>query len=184
MTTPTFFPPTDNLYKFCALLGSIMVITSFYYPILYLNQVSSKIQTANLMIDKNEAIFNFSKDKMKTLLQILNNTIDYQNGKPRPKDKVEILYSNDDLKAMDNEITNLTKELKLSQAEKNYYVDQANFLSSFKWFVIVLMYLLAIVGIFLAGWGYRNWYNKIQIFQDREIKERLGKEQESKGTLM
>jgi hypothetical protein len=46
------------------------------------------------------------------------------------------------------------------------------------------MYLLAIVGIFLAGWGYRNWYNKIQIFQDREIKERLGKEQESKGTLM
>ena len=26
--------------------------------------------------------------------------------------------------------------------------------------------------------------NKIQIFQDREIKERLGKEQESKGTLM
>jgi hypothetical protein len=183
MTTPSTFPPTDNLYKFCALLGSIMVILAFYYPIKNIIAINEKMDACDLMLDKSEVNVKFLNGKADILKEIVKNGIAEQMGKfKQDSTKFNIEYTEDEIKKLNNEIFDIQKESRMSLAEASHYSNQAKHLITYGIIMILATLVFSIVGLFLAVWGYSNWYYKIQIYQDKEIKDRVdpGKVEEKK----
>ena len=45
-------PPTDNLYKFCAITGVLIILASVYFPFVLAEDLSSKVTSAEVSMDK------------------------------------------------------------------------------------------------------------------------------------
>lgn len=172
MTTP-IFPPVDNLYKFSALLGTIIIIVSFYYPFLYLNEYQSKIDNTTMLATKCIANADFTKREVDEFAQIVKTTVDLQQGKQKlSSDKVDITYTPSEVKEMMKEISVLRRDIDVSRAEVEQYYSQLDFLKSFKVPIFICMISSLIIGIYLSIWGYSNWYYKIQVYQDKALKKK------------
>lgn len=71
-----FTPPTDNLYKFFAIAGLILLVFSLYYPKKLVEEVSSEIIKLNASVDIAELSINKSITKQNkiTIIEIDRDT--------------------------------------------------------------------------------------------------------------
>lgn len=175
MTTAPI-PPTDNLYKFSAIVGTLILILAFYYPYLYNTIIREKQDATTLLLDKNLVNLKYLQGKLDNILEIQKNSIAEQQGKIKiDSKKLNIYYSQEEYKQLINEAFTLRKECALNSAESDLYVKQSNYLFVIGIVVAILGIIFIVIGFYLAIWGYENWYYKVQIYQDKEIENRVGK---------
>ena len=141
--------PTDNLYKFMAIFGLLLVLFSFYWMLSLKMDISERLafEEAKTGILDSESQRIYERIKL------------YKKIKADGAD-VPIEY----LRDLENEskiLTSETNKLKLESASAKSKFRSAPFLS---------LTILAIFGVVLVGFGFGAWYILHQKYIDAEIK--------------
>ena len=162
--------PTDNLYKFCATAGLIIVGFSLYYPFSLIRTLGADIIEVSTEMDVAEADMAFWVARESTLLNITKNTIARQQpSKPYPG-KLE-LDSSDELKNIRDETERLGRDIKIANAKikgKNKKIEMlASEISGLLRFGMVT----GVVGAIITVYGFAFWYRCVQKPLDEKLKE-------------
>ncbi len=75
-----YTPPTDSLYKFCALTGVVVLLLSVYVPFAFNNDLDSKVRSLTQQIGENEAQIEYWEELTQHFGSIVSNTIARQRG--------------------------------------------------------------------------------------------------------
>lgn len=151
-------PPTDNLYKFAALLGAIVTIAAPAYYVtqsteLHLREVSAQQETA---IYQKQTEW-WAADAAASWHEVKP---DKDGRIPDPTPAEQALYKAAFEKRRELELT----QIKVQHAEKTVAVlrDQLQLLF---WLAIAAL----LVGIPLSSWGFLQWHRRVQRLQDKEV---------------
>lgn len=179
-------PPTDNLYKFIALAGLVLVVLGLIYaPWLFYRSTWETLKLAQLNAELN-VHRKFAEERQKTLderkrrLEVERDTlkkriaelvVNDKNNNPAASAEIDKLETRmretnaatDALADAEHE-KNLSLELKVAQAEHQRTVD-VNERGNTR-LIIVIGILLAIAGLGVSVLGFRLWYKRVTIFQD------------------
>jgi hypothetical protein len=177
-----FTPPTDNLYKFMALAG-VVLIAAFAVPLVIFHQAGTEYLD-QLRGSKELAVQErFTKDRLGMLegrkQQVLDQKNKLQNRLDGLKaastttgaDKLEgqIREANSEIEKIDD----ASHELSLSLALKRAQVEQEETVSynrSRDSRALMLVGALGVLlGLFLSSFGFFLWYKKLQRYQDRLV---------------
>lgn len=170
--------PTDNLYKFCAIAGLVILGLSLYVPYQMLWQnIAAEIA---LRREIKEIYTEFDIIKKEKELDDLLIRLDQSTFKNEERDKNVNVHKDkksDETLAIKKAIDNLRNEIsefkrvRLKQGELEYNFDSLK--KSMHRVDEILYYckFLGIIGILLTYFGFRNWYLKIQVYQDAIIKK-------------
>jgi hypothetical protein len=149
-----FKPPTDNLYKFLALSGVLLVIFTLYLPFSMMNEL-------RLMIDL-----------LQPEASSLEAKVDFWN-----EDK-EILEARQSI-ASDEEKEDLEQRKRILEtriAFANAKMEAINRLGKQMMVYEKYIKVFAVFGWCLVFLGFGLWYSKLQKFEDKKIKRETEKE--------
>jgi hypothetical protein len=173
-------PPTDNIYKFCALAGTVILILSFYFPLESYYNACEKFDTVE---SKQEVIIielDYLKKKVDSTKKIIDNSIAEQNEvRIVDKNKLTIRYSESEIKQMISEQQESARNISIKNAELKSLIKEANRLASISGTMKFLSLLTIVLGSTLAVYGYLSWYYKIQKYEDIRIKNSVTKQEET-----
>lgn len=140
--------PTDNLYKFVALVGVIILIATLYFPIMKARE------------------YRLSMVKLKGQLRLLDIELDYLKEKATDlksdhdntgHTRTELIYEAHQLKMKSEELKTKGEELRI--LELDYQL------------LISIQKSGMLMGILTGILGFSLWYFKIQRYQDRQLKK-------------
>jgi hypothetical protein len=159
--------PTDNLYKFQALSGTVLIVLSFYLPSQFAERLSEKYESITLKIATLSADSNFKKRKVEKLTRIIDNTIAAQNNKNvADKNKIELHYSETEIKKLFDEVDDLSRSIDIQLAESKQIAENLKYIEKRIFLTRLLMVVFGCIGTALAFIGYYLWYHKIQFYLD------------------
>jgi hypothetical protein len=174
MTWPN--PPTDNIYKFCALTGTIIFLLSLYIPLKARYDIFEKLEAVELKTKISEIERQYWKDKATTLETITKNAMAEQNGiKFVDKNKLAIRYTESEVKQMTNDLAESLRNIEIKDAEAGSAMAEVKRLNSAANLLFYLSFLTIITGLSLGIYGYLSWYFKIQKYEDKRIEEPVTK---------
>ena len=159
--------PTDNLYKFLAIAGLFVVGYSNYFfhkadVELSLNVYLEETKSSEYRIRSNGL-----SEHSENIRDLVENSIAVGNGTyTYNKDKLQLEYSNDEIK---NLIRNLEESLietkvLLSNTEKSL-VRLKHLTAQLKLYGILRM-IFTLIGVVLTYFGFKLWYDRVQKPQD------------------
>lgn len=166
--------PTDNLYKFQALSGVIIVLLSFYVTIDRINEVRLKIlestEEAKIIGAKTSAL----SERIETLKNIIENTVHRQNDK-HTKDitKVEITYTNSEIKELFIEVYEKNLMHKIEQVKNESSIEKAKYLHEESKRIFKMGVFASIIGFVMSITGFRWWYFRVQKPLDKLLKNQI-----------
>jgi hypothetical protein len=167
-----FAPPTDSLYKFSAIVGTILVVLSIYLPMKMSRDVRREILNSNLKIRVFEVEVEHLKKRADDLKKLIDHTVAMRKKSYKPDNsKIDLTYSEEEVKQMLREITNSQRDIGIKRAEIESAAQRIKVLE--REYLVTWVYLLVgcVIGAYLALWGYVNWYRRIQVHQDKIIKD-------------
>ena len=181
-------PPTDNLYKFMAVAGIVLVVAGLY-PVLFFQQTG--VEYLAYVRSSNEAKEHakFTKERLATLdtrkqqAEGEKNKLQAQLDKLRSGssaavnstqiDKLENRIDETDRRI--ESIDDAAHELRLNLALKQAHVKSEETVSlnrrSDARFAVLVGWFFAFIGAFLAFRGFFRWDRKLQRFQDRIVEK-------------
>jgi hypothetical protein len=169
-------PPTDNLYKYMALVGTIMVCASVYFPRVLLREAEEKLNATGLKIDTTKIEIKYFEHRVASLGSIIDHAaserIDVSGFRGKP---ITLKYSDTELKAILTQVDELERSTEISVAEVKHLNERDKALSKECKEILWYSYGFVFGGIVLALWGYSLWYFRIQIYQDKALKHSANK---------
>jgi hypothetical protein len=175
MTLPPI-PPSDNLYKFAAIGGLILVVLSLYIPW----KLGLDLVLASYDLDLDIQKARVESDQINN--ELMQNTENFQSLCARER-------ATEFLKSIDSKNTNLPDEESKQYAEghngevQKKILEQRLMLEKLKNTVakqkyissqtIVLVFFsigMLLIGLTLTYLGFRDWYFKFQRYQDHIVK--------------
>jgi hypothetical protein len=168
--------PTDSYYKFCALIGTLLVFLIGYYTfhrynILEYNMLQLE---SHINIDSNHHLKELESIK---LLSTLRMNLKYKNNKiAYSTDEDGLYYSNSDIIKLKKEFNTILFNSRKRQIDFQIRSDKLQiYLKQIKQ-LFYIFYPAFLIGIILALYGYRRWY-QIQKIQDGLLKLQLNNSQ-------
>ena len=173
--------PTDNLYKFMAVGGIILVIAGVYYPPIFFHQTGMEY-LAQLRTDKEYKVHQeFISQRLKTLAEREQKAKNQRTvletrlaGLNQASNTTEVDKLRDNIKQADREIDSLADsahDLRLSLAVKKVQSDYEETASINRRrdsrYGLVFGWVVALIGAGTSIIGFRRWYRRLQKFQDR-----------------
>jgi len=161
-------PPTDSLYKFCALSGIVIAFFSIYYPLTRLADLRSKQNTIARETEATIARLEYLKSQGDFISRIVSDLIAQQRDEYVPdSNKLALNYSDSEIKAMISRQLEMTRDAQIStssilishQETKDLLAD----IKRWRW----IFGMGSGSGFVLAGFGFYLWYRRIQVHQDR-----------------
>ena len=155
--------PTDNLYKFIALSGTILVLLTGYIAETRVSEVEDAILEANetlrIIKTKSDAL-KLNAENIKTTIK---NSISNQNGKyQKDSTKLQIEYTSNEIKELLQKIqeTDLVIQIEHSKSiSKTKKVEQLHERSKM---IVIRSFIAMFIGIFMACFGFFFWYIRVQ----------------------
>ena len=182
-------PPTDNLYKFAAIFGLILIVVGFVFPPMLFYRSSLELLKSVAGEDELEAHQKFAVernwilDERKMHVEAernkLQQRLDNLAQSPRSAsvsseiDKLESAMKEarkeaESLEDASHEF-NLNLELKKAQAkqQKTFSTNE----TGNSRFVMVIGWIIGFIGLFFASVGFIMWYKRVAVFQDKLLKK-------------
>ena len=172
MIFPNF--PTDNLYKFLALVGTVIVILSIYFTETRVAEVGGTIIDVEEVLDISKARYEALKMKMDQLKEIIDNSIAEQTGKKKMVvSKLEVRYSETEIKALHRQVQDLIGEQGIEMVKVNTSMKRLEKLNErskriFNWNILFIA-----VGALMAYNGFILWYRRVQRPLDELLQNEL-----------
>lgn len=190
-------PPTDNLYKFCAILGLVLIVFNSYYN--FEMAFNTEKEISILEIDLKKTKFFVDKynedvevnnqamkylisflDKNNKLLDSINNLIISGRVEKIKSDKLNEFIDNkqaeykskidDNTLKLHNDREKIFLNFIESEKKSNLIKIEIEKLRKHTWF----LFAGGILGIFLSFFGFYNWY-KIQKLNDKSLIHEINK---------
>lgn len=183
--------PTDNLYKFMALSGIVILIASFI-PFSYAHKLKVKTIHLNSEIEilrqQREWLTKDMNDleaASKKLLQRYDKYDEYATRKgagDHTSELSEVFKTKLDAKGKQvlkelSELSDLNRQKFVSEAQQRAKYKELKYLLIIMRMGLSLSVVGLVSGIFLAYIGFSLWYNRLQIPLDRLIKNKAKDEQ-------
>jgi len=166
--------PTDNLYKFCALFGTVIILFSLYIPYKYSSEVEKQISSVNLNVNTTVVQQKYLIQKIDRLKEILENSILKNKGLYEySQDVVELNYSQEELKEILSESYELYRDTQISDAKNENLDNESDRLIKQLKAILEIRTISLGLGIILSIFGYVQWYFKIQRYQDQILKKSI-----------
>ena len=168
--------PIDNLYKFFAISGLLLFAASIYFPFVLANKFYEEYYVCIEADSIIKADSDYTTIKLNTISNLVSNAILQQEGKYTSSvNKLELSYSNDEIKQMLNDDHDLLHQLDTGFAKIKANTIRLNDIHTefkqLKYVTIIMMF----ISIILILKGFRLWYYRIQIYQDRILKNEAEK---------
>ncbi len=176
--------PTDNLYKFLAIAGLIIVGFSMYYTETLLRTLErDNIDIAtDLAVGKAE--MEFWQSRKEKLENITKNSIAQQQSRHKPdSNKLKLPYSAQELKNIEDETEQLKRDLKITDAKILGKLQKTKQLTSQFKETFFFVKILIVIGLILTTLGFLLWYLKVQMLLDRKLKNAVFKESPPSDTI-
>lgn len=158
-------PPTDNLYKFLAIFGLLILGFSIYSPMRFLNEISQ----GNLRVDL----------AYQPMFEILDETFDADHAAFECWIKQEVLREKSEIikphecdhyfQTKEN-VASVDAKLKVLQAAKEKATLERNFLIQQYRQFIHLYIALGLFGFSLCAAGFWLWYVRLQRHLDAQVR--------------
>lgn len=171
MVFPNF--PTDNLYKFLALVGTVIVILSIYFTETRVAEVGDTIINVEEVQNISKARYEALKIKLGQLNEIIDNSIAEQTGKKKAVGKLEVRYSETEIKALHRQVQDLIGEQGIEMVKVNTSMKRLEKLNErskriFNWNILFIA-----VGALMAYNGFILWYRRVQRPLDELLQNEL-----------
>ena len=140
--------PTDNLYKFTAIVGVVVLLVSVYFPIIK----SRELKLAMIEIENQTKILRIETEYLEYITKNIKSA-----KEDRKIEKEDIVSKSFIIKSKLQEILSKTKQLDI--LEEDYYI------------IIKLQKICMLIGLILSISGFILWYFKIQKYLDRQLKK-------------
>jgi len=140
--------PTDNLYKFVALVGVVILIGASYFPIVK----AREYQLSMVKLEGQLRLLNLELEYLKEKATHLKSDQDNTGH-----NRTELIYEAHQLKMKHEKLKTKSEELRVLELD---YV----FFSS-------MQRIGMLMGILTGILGFSLWYFKIQRYQDRQLKK-------------
>jgi hypothetical protein len=144
--------PTDNLYKFIALSGVLIILSSSYLSIQFIFDSSQKIRELNMDI----SIY-YSKAEF-----IVEDIEDLRDSNPK--------WDNEEISEL-NYLIKEQRKLLLEKIEVEEKKKELNRLDETTSIVIKYWLLVLFISIAMMIYGFSKWYTKVQRFLDKKLKK-------------
>jgi Ca2+/Na+ antiporter len=165
------FPPTDNLYKFIAISGILLVLYNLIFTSQFLINNHVQAQKISNELDIVEIEQNHLHEDilyLKKKVSILSENLEKKSVEESSEELKEFSTLNAKLKTKNREI-----EIKIKEMEnKNKLLKDR---VKFGIFLIIIGLITFIVGIYLTYRGFYLWYHRLQKYQDTLIKKKSKK---------
>lgn len=166
-----FSPPTDSLYKFSAIVGSVLVVLSFYFTEKTLVSYNREILHASLEHKVVSVEVDSLTKKVNRLEKLRDNSIAMEKkGYKLDPTKLHIYYSDKEIKQLAEQIFSDSDKVKMKIAKLEGIKENIEFLKNELHRMLKWIFVGLVLGGCLALFGYVNWYLKIQVYQDKSIK--------------
>lgn len=187
--------PTDNLYKFCALVGTTVVLLSLYMPNSLVNDMEDKASSFRLEVRRAaievQYLLREVEQLEKEVEKLENGLVQLENSdKSIAGRKTDLRIHGSSGKAAKASLEGLNKKfLALRDAQKQHVLKEAEFsiakeqierLAGHTRFVIRTSSLTGLMGMLIAIYGFTNWYRKVQVHQDAIIRMQGEREERSR----
>ena len=164
-------PPTDSLYKFSAIVGTILMVLSIYVPMRFYDDLIKQISEATRKLKINEIEIKYWGHKVAQLEKLRDDAIAMtKKGHKLDPNKVHLYYSEAEIKQMVKEMLEAGRETEIKAAETRVIAESIASLERRRHDLPSWAFASVILGLLLAIYGYLNWYFKIQVYQDRLLK--------------
>ena len=173
-------PPTDNLYKFMAVGGLVLIIAGVTVPPVFFQQTGFEYLAQLRGSDELKVHQEFARQRQETLnhreqqardeKQKLQKRLDELNSSSNSADveKLEgrIKETNREIESIEDATHELQLNLALKQAQIRYE-DTVSFNRRYiSRFFLFLGWIVGLLGIFISFIGFRRWYKRYQKYQD------------------
>jgi hypothetical protein len=204
--------PTDNLYKFIAIFGLVLLVFGFYFPYEKFTRADRQAidaqrsqKLAQIRIELKQAQINRALNQSEyTAEQLKKNTKSVQDAEAALASKQQSKATESELQTLreqvrqnlerlykfgeDNQkaraqIDELTEEA--STASVNAETD-VRVINESKWqanFWSIVGLACAVIGGLMIGGGFYGWYYKVQMHQDTILRKQAGEIKEQTDTL-
>lgn len=180
--------PTDNLYKFLALSGIVIILFSFYISANLIELYNEKVFQNNRDIKLLSVEAKFMEKDQIALKKEFNDFDKYLtalesllvNKEEISADSMRIIKEElqtreseyKDGKLMHKKLSDIGREhvLKLTRIEA--LNDEIDNLDKKIFFARIFSFVGLLAGFIMSFKGFKNWYYKIQVYQDMEIKKK------------
>jgi hypothetical protein len=164
--------PTDSLYKFSAIVGTLLVLLSTYFPFKLMEEMQLKLFEAEKQQGLTKVDLDFLERKRINLELTIEHWRETKKKGYRPDpNKIYLRYSEAEIKQMQSEVMDLLRENMRKGIETKAILRTLDRLYEVHTRVCWAAVVGVILGLLLAMYGYVNWYRKIQVHQDRLMKE-------------
>jgi hypothetical protein len=164
-----FLPPTDNIYKFCAVFGLMLMLGPLAGLVWLMNYTSELINTATLASAKTEIEWRFSGEhELEGLHQLRMKVLEAQFELANPED-IPAFFSLENIEKRIEARREKIRAISLDMAEAQVNYERAKrFAQNCKW-AFYLFCVFTLIGGQLALFGFKNWYGKTQILENVKI---------------
>lgn len=173
--------PTDNLYKFCAISGLVIILFSIIFTVVYVTELQEESILLEALAQETQVDLNYLEQANLRVENKLKHFEKFSSG-----NNFEFPYKHTDEKISETEefkelkqlITKLeinSKELKYKSIElkKNLKLSSKKIFNLY--FIIFIGIILSISGYSLAKFGFVRWNNLVQKPNDERIRSELEK---------
>ncbi len=174
-----FQPPTDNLYKFMAVSGIVLIIAGFFVPPVFFLQAGMEYLTQLRGSDELKVQRKFTAERLETLklrgdrakeelkrlgeLKVPSNSAEADKLESRKKE------AEHEIESIEDASHELSLNLALKQAQTDYE-EMVSFNRRLSARMFVLGgWIVGLMGFFFSFIGFRRWYKRLQKFQDRLV---------------
>jgi len=156
--------PTDSLYKFMSLAGTIIVISAFYIMTTQSIEVEKFRFKIKMEAVENHLSINLLREKSAEINELINKL------KLKKKESKRLL---NEIKVLNEQFNELSHQIDIGLEKRKINADELVNLSNRGLFTAVLGSFFILLGIFLSAAGFWAWYIKIQIPLDKLLKNQL-----------
>lgn len=174
--------PIDSLYKFLSISGLLMLVLSFYVPMVFVRNLRVKtidiqadIDLSKLKIEQGKKRMQSAQDRLgPEYAKILNMHMESEDCS---EEKLRSVLRDCELDISDDDIANMLKAIEYnSKLLDELYVDQIRRTCEAKKLdlamnevrsILALKWIGIVFGFVLLVLGFYNWYSKQQVYVDR-----------------
>ena len=165
--------PTDNLYKFCALIGVAVILFTFYTTGRLTDDLLQRVSAASLAAQKAE----IEADFLKRLADRIQKTVDDTKANLSDEDyhkqgKVPLHISEEELHKMVERMNELYRDLRLKFAEVHSATHEITEAQAHLRFIRIVGAVCAAAGAWFALYGFRKWH-ALQKMQDKALERQV-----------
>jgi len=161
--------PTDNLYKFVALSGILIVLSSAYYFLWSINNLNDKAIELEENIDIHSAGMVFWKYKRNRLEQGLIDADQRDFEHLDEKEISSLIIQNKEHGEELDKIMEIRMQMNISMAKINSNGKKLDKLKNELTETVGFIISNFLLGISMALWGFSKWYKMQKLIDDRII---------------